>query len=262
MGPLITVLTSIALVTCVVGAGVKAPVAASKDVGAPTADTCSSVEVKCKNCTHLGVCIAIGQPEIAMPCLGAAQYCTDGACSSKPSSECSGGFSSSFSCPPTDGHYPDPNNCRLYHICVSKVAADYSCEANQVYSTNTHSCVRQTLQNTCQTVNCKQKNGQYSLYPPDHRYAFFCLSGETTGIMATCGNSQEYNTDLNKCQVKCSKEGLVPDPDDERNFIECTATGIGINNYEQVKRQCPNNDKIKSNFDPNTLECVVSTSKK
>ncbi|XP_073991122.1 uncharacterized protein [Rhodnius prolixus] len=219
-------------------------------------NVCKAVEAKCADCTHIELCTEIGKAPTIMPCTVSTPYCNDRACSAKPSPECSGGSISSFTCPQIDGHYPDPNNCSLYHICINETAVDYSCKGLAVYSTRTNSCARRSGDSPCTTVNCRGKNGQYALYPADNRFAFFCVADKSTSIIVKCGDNQVYSTEVNHCRTHCTKEGLLPDPDDNKYFIECTLELT--NNFLMTRRECPNTANIKSVFDPVKLECVVT----
>ncbi|XP_046824047.1 putative uncharacterized protein DDB_G0286901 [Vespa crabro] len=183
----------------------------------------------------------------------ATPYCDKdtGLCSSVASNQC---LSNEFICPFVDGIYPDPNNCRRYHLCAKGYRTTNICPPNNVYDTRLQNCKLSYYSFDCTTVNCRGKEGQFFAYPTDDRIYGSCVE-ERPYLIGRCKDYEKFDVNLNRCVRVCRKlENQYTN--DCQKYIRCAEVRRG--QYQPVLQYCACDqgfDKIKG-ICTTTAECL------
>ncbi|XP_073983927.1 uncharacterized protein [Rhodnius prolixus] len=218
---------------------------------------CTKHEMTCsKTCTAVAYCHDDGVMPVLLDCYGVTPYCNLGKCSNSYNPYCNQAYNPLFYCPEEDGTYPDPLDCTRFHICLNRTAyTSYCNQPGLVFSTETLSCVKESDQHQCGKVMCLG-NGTWVSYSTDEKYAFLCENSAPTHVRR-CNESNVFNVHTAKCEFKCNKEGLFQDlsSGDPASYIECSL--LYGRDYIITKRNCPNDKRVTSYFDPNTSQCVA-----
>jgi Chitin binding Peritrophin-A domain len=76
------------------------------------------------------------------------------------------------------GSFPDPLNCRVYHICTTAniPSLRHECPTTHFYSISTETCVRQIFIDQCVTINCGGNAARLQLFVPNRRYYADCMT--------------------------------------------------------------------------------------
>uniref|UniRef100_A0A023F760 Putative chitin binding peritrophin-a domain protein n=1 Tax=Triatoma infestans TaxID=30076 RepID=A0A023F760_TRIIF len=218
---------------------------------------CTTQEMTCsKNCSAVAYCPGVGVMPFLLGCNGETPYCNQGNCTNSYNPFCNQPYTPLFYCPYTDGTYPDPHDCTRFHICLSGIPYTSHCNRpGLVFSTETLSCVRESDEHQCGKAVCAG-NGTWVTYSTDQRYAFYCVNSLPT-IVERCNGSYVFNTKTEKCEFKCTKEGLFQDDGpNPASYIECSL--LYGRDYLLTKRNCPNDENVKSLFDPESSQCILN----
>uniref|UniRef100_A0A224XVA4 Putative chitin binding peritrophin-a domain protein n=1 Tax=Panstrongylus lignarius TaxID=156445 RepID=A0A224XVA4_9HEMI len=216
---------------------------------------CTQQEMTCsRKCSSVAYCPGEAVMPLLLSCYGETPYCNQGKCTHSYNPYCNQPYNPLFYCPEEDGTYPDPLDCTKFHICLKGIPYTAYCNTpGLVFSTETLSCVRQSSEHQCGKAVCAG-NGTWAIYSSDQKYAFFCVNSLPT-VLKHCNTSYVFNTQTEKCEFKCPKEGLFQDDSyDPSSYIECSL--LYGSNYVITKRNCPNDEHVRSVFEPETSQCV------
>ncbi|KAK9496826.1 hypothetical protein O3M35_012954 [Rhynocoris fuscipes] len=223
---------------------------------------CTTQEKTCTNdCKAVAHCNGRGMIPLITYCYGSKPYCNRGQCTDLYTPQCNEPYNSIYYCPPEDGTYPDPYDCTRFHICLSgKPYSTFCGRPGLVFSTKTLSCVRQNNENDCGRISC-YKNNTWQVYSNDARYAFLCVNTTDQlplpGEVIRCKDNYAFNPETLQCEFKCQDETKVMKPNVTSNYIECSL--LYGTEFTRIMRNCPNDQTVKSVFNPETSQCVLAS---
>ncbi|GLV40782.1 uncharacterized protein CBL_13715 [Carabus blaptoides fortunei] len=228
---------------------------------------CDQPGIMCTNCTNSVYCVDVGGKFQSIPietCL-AGSSCSQGFCTNETNPLCVGGSRVSFTCNDI-GMFPDPFDCKVYHVC-SEIGTDlkeFSCSAKYAYDPISTYCKIQ-IPNGCPaippvpyclkigqtgpllTVHCQEVE-EFE----DYRLSFRAVATTTprppkecdqSGIMCTNCTHSVYCVDvggkfqsipMEACPVgsSCSQGFcMFPDPFDCKVYHVCSETGTDLKTF-------------------------------
>ncbi|XP_053686065.1 uncharacterized protein LOC128735606 [Sabethes cyaneus] len=199
----------------------------------------------CANCTHIAVCVG---NFAARPCPESRPYCNSlaegDACLATPDpvySECSNS-QSGLTCT-SRGFFPDPIDCRKYHLCTSDSGTSdvYHCPEGYLFNLDTLVCERQTVNSSCVRVNCSSDAVLIPYAGSRQMYAYcdFSRNPEVPKIyMFRCPNRAIF--DGHFCRFQCPSEGAFANSNNPTMYYDCKRTGPKQTLVEQLT-QCRKN---------------------
>ncbi|XP_058123246.1 uncharacterized protein LOC131294323 [Anopheles ziemanni] len=227
----------------------------------------------CSSCNTVAVCVKVGSlwemiwVEQCNPDEGLFCNEFEGGCSTSPGS-CNPGGSGIFECN-TPGVFPDPHNCRLYHMCFmngnSPVAISMDCGAG-AFSPTTGDCSLLANDTICLSpqFTCNFA-GQMAAWPGNSNIYYICAADTINGNrifrprMYRCPANQVFQDgqcvqrDVSNMPpgtivpYECQRPGLFADPSNCRYYYSCNTDLVG----EHL--QCPDGTYFESNL----LTCVL-----
>ncbi|KAJ9574097.1 hypothetical protein L9F63_008511 [Diploptera punctata] len=212
---------------------------------------CETSGAYCDGCDRMVVCALLnGQGLTAITNLSCSQIDPDMSCSH---ASCTTGSQAESCDSPSDfqclqkGYFPDPADCKRYHVCSDNLE-HYKGECEEQFDPVTGSCDPPDGTAECkpQARECKSPNLSPASLPNAPSYYTLCIPKPTTNrktpyvyIMSVMKCPDEHVFDDKKliCIRSCTgKRGRFQDPDNCHSYIECTdAPGEG------TKKLCPNN---------------------
>ncbi|XP_058817365.1 uncharacterized protein LOC131680669 [Topomyia yanbarensis] len=184
-------------------------------------------------------------------------------CQTKPDTsviDCSENSIDSFVCTGT-GFYPDPSSCGVYHYCEGEgaISDDYDCPEGYKYSSKVNACQRSAAK--CVNVNCSNNGTSvFTVYPADKSYYAFCQYDYGTipptfqkAFILSCGKGSTFNPSTEKCEFKCTRQGLFANTANPQRYFQCFVLGGRYVYKEQVCKT----DRI---FDDKLKRCVEGPS--
>ncbi|XP_053673941.1 uncharacterized protein LOC128724201 [Anopheles nili] len=240
--------------------------------------TCSDRQtagIICASCNIVGVCIKIGSlwemPFVEACNADEGYYCNEyeGGCSSSISS-CNPGGEGNFECN-SPGIFPDPTNCRLYHMCLqngnNQVAISMDC-GGFAFSAATGDCSLPLNNTVClePQFNCSFL-GQMASWPGNNNIYYICAAETMNGNrylrprLYRCPANQMFVG--GQCVQRdwsnmppgtivpyvCQRPGLFVDPSHCQYYYSCNSELVSTH------LQCPDG----TYFNANTLSCVLGT---
>lgn len=128
-----------------------------------------------------------------------------------------------FTCPEFPGVYPDPHNCRAYHICdANKVDTEVTCYAQQVYDPILQSCQRKTADRPCYRFKCRGGSGQVA-YPGDANVYGTCSRNNRVDSLSRCAIGSGWSNINQACTTPyCREEGNIANPTNSSQYYVCS----------------------------------------
>ncbi|XP_052897845.1 uncharacterized protein LOC128304677 [Anopheles moucheti] len=227
----------------------------------------------CSDCNTVAVCVRIGTVwetfwvEACNPAEGL--YCNEfeGGCSASVGS-CNPGGEGNFECN-TPGVFPDPFNCRLYHMCFmngnNPVAISMDC-GGAAFSPATGDCSLPLNDTVCMSpqFSCTAV-GQMDAWPGNNNIYYICAA-ETVNDnrvlrprLYRCPSNQMFQQ--GQCvqrdwsnmppgtivPYECERPGLFADPAHCQYYYSCSTELVATH------LQCPDG----TYFNANTVSCVL-----
>lgn len=210
-------------------------------------------EYSCASCNEVRICTqhsGVWEEKIVFGCNSTTPYCdyATGTCSSDPSLECAP--TDKFICM-RDGAFPDPSDCKQYHVCYNYTSYSYKCDKNYYnYDSDSEQCVYGA---SCYTFSCSGKSGVKVAYGNDASIFAYCIYGSAY-LVDRCPGNYELSSSRQACLPKCNSERLIPDVDDCTKYYKCSKESTS--SYTLTHEDCPHG----SGFDPIYNRCVPLSS--
>lgn len=177
----------------------------------------------CSSCTESRVCRPTDNGSFVevfrLECSGATPFCDldTGSCSSKETENCA--TTGEYTCL-SDGVFPDPSDCGKFYRCEDLVSYSFKCITGN-FDIISLSCQDEGF---CSIFNCLGRNGHRIPHPEAMEYFAYCLDGQAY-LVDKCKDGYWFDDGLQSCSPKCSKPGLVENPDNPATYFECKLIG-------------------------------------
>ncbi|XP_050093883.1 uncharacterized protein LOC126576620, partial [Anopheles aquasalis] len=230
----------------------------------------------CPNCNTAAVCVKVGsnwETVLVEACNSdEGLFCNEfeGGCSTSVGSCNPLGQDGTFECN-TPGVFPDPFNCRLYHMCFQNgnnpVTISMDC-GGAVFSPATGDCSLPLNDTICRTpqFNCTF-TGQMNSWPGNNNIYYICATETNNGNrvlrprLYRCPANEMFQD--GRCiqrdwsnlppgaiiPYECERVGLFPDHTHCRYYYACNADLVA------ERLQCPDG----AFFNPSILACVLGS---
>ncbi|XP_065090520.1 uncharacterized protein LOC135711575 [Ochlerotatus camptorhynchus] len=217
-----------------------------------TAESCSDGTGKisiCSNCTSLSFCFG-GNPIAEATCAGSNPYCNPGdvaaSCLTTPANGCGApaGTVSAIVCTAL-GVLPDPNNCKIYHVCrnMQQNSDVYQCPPGYHFNLTSQWC-RSDQAEQCVQVTCGTTSG-FVYYGTSRQYFVYCslVNGvPSPASIFKCPNRATFNLTSISCVYQCPGQGNFENSNDPSSFYQCY---IVNGQYVVTLQRCPTGTTFK-----------------
>uniref|UniRef100_A0A182M4L3 Chitin-binding type-2 domain-containing protein n=1 Tax=Anopheles culicifacies TaxID=139723 RepID=A0A182M4L3_9DIPT len=263
----ILVQVALLVVVCLIKASTGSHVLSVTQFQTSTCADRQSPGIFCSDCNTVAVCVKIGtvwETFWVEACNTAeGMYCNEfeGGCSTTIGA-CNPGGEGAFECN-TPGVFPDPFNCRLYHMCFQNgnnpVAINMDC-GGAAFSPATGDCSLPLNDTICMQpqFNCSIV-GQMDAWPGNSNIYYICAAEMVNGNrvlrprLYRCPANQMFQNgqcvqrDWSNGTYECERPGLFIDPSHCRYYYSCNADLVA------TRLPCPDG----TYFNGNTLSCVL-----
>lgn len=239
----------------------------------------------CQSCSVVSNCLFLNDQWLTIPVDSCdtqnGYYCNlnDRGCSNSTGPCNPVGHETNFVCN-TEGIFPDPYDCQVYHICFQTgpnyVAINMNCPGNSAFSPQSNECTSLLTDSVCTEPQFLCTNaGDQAAWPGNNNIFYMCIAANVNGerilypVLFRCPSRQIFNgvtcvanesittnpdnpdppTSENPDNFVCQSRGLFPDPTNCQFFFICDS------NLVSTRNECPAN----SFFDVNSGGCIRGT---
>lgn len=195
----------------------------------------------CMTCEILATCVnrTSGWAAVPLEICDTAKglFCnpTEGRCSTATGPCNPIGQSGRFVCT-SEGIFPDPYNCQMYHMCAQRaestmVAANAVCGDNSAFDPATSGCNLNTASEVCTVPQFTCDNvGEMGAWPANPSIYYICMANTIDGVrfvfpnLYRCDKGQVFNG--RECVTGSGNVGPIGGGNIGNNGFKCQAPGI------------------------------------